>query len=173
MTTAEAGLPIPIASQLPGPMVLADLGPAPDPVGITAWINSQPRTIASLRGQVVLVHFWTFGCINCRNVQPYVKAWYEHYHAAGLEILSVHTPELSFERDIDNVKQAVVDEGVVYPVAFDPQFATWNKYANSYWPAFYYLDKRGHIRFTWAGEGGYADQEQVIRQLLAEDAPAT
>ena len=147
---------------------LSDLGPAPELRGITAWINSEPISVASLRGKVVLVHFWTFGCINCRNVQPYVEAWYDKYHDAGFEIIGVHTPELSFERDLDNVRAAVVDQGVKFPVAFDPSFSTWQAFSNRYWPAFYYIDRAGEIRYVHAGEGSYEEQEAVIRELLAE-----
>ncbi len=161
------GLPAPLASDLPGRVPLDDLGPAAEFTGITAWINSAPLTLASLRGKVVLVHFWTFGCINCIHVQPYVKAWYDRYAAAGLVVVGVHTPELSFERDLGNVRNAVAADGVTFPVAFDPAFATWNAYANQYWPAFYFVDKAGRIRHVHAGEGDYATSEQVIRELLA------
>ncbi len=163
-------LPTPVASSLPGSVGLQDLGPAPELTGITDWINSDPLTLASLRGKVVLVQFWTFACINCIHVQPYVKAWYDRYAADGFVVIGVHTPELSFEREIANVRRAVADDGVRFPVAFDPAYATWNAYHNSYWPAFYFLDKQGHIRHTHWGEGDYAGSEQVIRQLLA--APA-
>ena len=161
----------PNAVPQPSDVALADYGPAPEVTGITAWINSEPLTISALRGRVVLVHFWTFGCINCRNVQPYVKAWYDRYAAAGFEVIGVHTPELSFEKDIANVRQAVIDEGVKFPVAFDPDYRTWNAYANSYWPASYFVDRSGRIRHVQFGEGSYAEQEQVIRELLAEPAP--
>jgi len=136
--------------------------------GITAWINSAPLTMASLKGKVVLVHFWTFDCINCLHVQPYVKAWYTQYASAGLVVIGVHTPELSFERDLANVRQAVAQDGVAFPVAFDPAYATWNAYHNEYWPAFYFVDRNGHIRHEHFGEGDYAGSEQVIRELLAE-----
>ena len=159
------------ATSRPADVALADYGPAPEVAGITAWLNSQPLTISGLRGRVVLVHFWTFGCINCRNVQPYVKAWYDRYAAAGFDVIGVHTPELSFEKDLANVRQAVVDQGVKFPVAFDPDFRTWNAYANSYWPASYFIDRSGRIRYVHVGEGGYAEQEQVIRELLAEPVP--
>ena len=150
---------------------LEDLGPAPELTGITAWINSQPTTLASLRGQVVLIHFWTFGCINCIHVQPYVKAWSDRYAADGFVVLGVHTPELSFERDLDNVRAAVAKADVRFPVAFDPAYATWNAYRNSYWPAFYFVDKAGRIRHVHFGEGDYDGSEAVIRELLAEPAP--
>lgn len=147
---------------------LPDLGIAPELRGITDWINSEPLTLKQLRGSVVLVHFWTFGCINCQNVQPYVKAWYERYRGQGFTVIGVHTPELSFEREIANVRDAVARKGVTFPVAFDPQFATWNAYRNSYWPAFYFLDKNGHLRNVRFGEGEYDRSERVIRELLAE-----
>jgi cytochrome c biogenesis protein CcdA/thiol-disulfide isomerase/thioredoxin len=151
---------------------LEDLGSAPELSGITAWINSPPTTIASLRGKVVLVHFWTFGCINCIHVQPYVKAWFDRYADAGFVVLGVHTPELSFERDIANVRDAVAKADVRFPVAFDPAYATWNAYRNSYWPAFYFVDKAGQIRHVHFGEGDYDGSEAVIRELLAEPGPA-
>ncbi len=150
---------------------LEDLGPAPELTGITTWINSPPTTLAELRGKVVLVHFWTFGCINCIHVQPYVKAWFDRYAAEGFVVLGVHTPELSFERDVDNVRHAVAEAGIRFPVAFDPDFATWNAYRNSYWPAFYFVDKAGRIRHVHFGEGDYDGSESVIRELLAEPGP--
>lgn len=165
----SADLPAPISSSLPANVPLDDLGPAPELVGITAWINSLPLTMASLRGKVVLVHFWTFDCINCRDVQPYVKAWYARYAAAGFVVVGVHTPELSFERDLDNVRTAVAQDGVTFPVAFDPAFATWSAYANKYWPAFYFVDRSGEIRHLHYGEGDYAGSEQVIRELLSQN----
>ncbi|HLQ48574.1 MAG TPA: cytochrome c biogenesis protein CcdA [Candidatus Dormibacteraeota bacterium] len=150
---------------------LEDLGPAPELTGITTWINSEPTSLAALRGKVVLVHFWTFGCINCIHVQPYVKAWYDRYAADGFVVLGVHTPELSFERDIANVRDAVAKADVRFPVAFDPGYATWKAYRNSYWPAFYFVDKAGRIRHVHFGEGDYDGSEAVIRELLAEPAP--
>jgi thiol-disulfide isomerase/thioredoxin len=151
---------------------LENLGPAPELTGITAWINSPPTTLAALRGKVVLVHFWTFGCINCIHVQPYVKAWFDRYAADGFTVLGVHTPELSYERDIDNVRGAVAKADVRFPVAFDPEFATWNAYRNSYWPAFFFVDRAGQIRHVHFGEGDYDGSEAVIRELLAEPPPA-
>ncbi len=164
-TTADA----PAASSGdPGLVVpLEDLGPAPELTGITSWINSQPLTMASLRGKVVLVHFWTFACINCIHVQPYVKAWYEAFKDDGFVVVGVHTPELSFERDLANVRQAVADDGVTFPVAFDPQYATWHAYQNRFWPAFWFVDRDGNIRHVHYGEGDYAASEAVIRELLA------
>lgn len=147
---------------------LPDLGQAPELTGITDWINTEPTTLAELRGRVVLVHFWTFGCINCVHVQPHVQAWHERYADRGLVILGVHTPELAFERDIANVRAAVGRAGITFPVALDPAFATWEAYENRYWPAFYFVDKAGRVRHTHFGEGDYAGSERVIEALLAE-----
>lgn len=163
-------LPVPVASSLPSNVALEDLGPAPELTGIQAWINSDPLTIASLRGKVVLVEFWTFACINCIHVQPYVKAWYDRYASAGLVVIGVHTPELSFERELDNVRDAVTKADVRFPIAVDPAFATWNAYRNSYWPAFFFIGRDGRIRHTHFGEGDYDGSEQVIRELLASPA---
>jgi len=171
--TGEAGnlpaLPAPVGTSLPSEVALEDLGPAPEFTGIDAWINTDPLTMGSLRGKVVLVEFWTFGCINCIHVQPYVKAWYDRYASAGLVVVGVHTPELSFERDLANVQDAVASADIRFPVAVDPSFATWNAYRNGYWPAFYFIDRAGRIRHTRIGEGDYEGSEQVIRELLAED----
>ncbi len=157
------------ASNGPGLVVpLEDLGPAPEFKGITAWINSDPLKMASLRGKVVLVHFWTFACINCIHVQPYVKAWYDEYRDDGFVVVGIHTPELSFERDLDNVRQAVADDGVTFPVGFDPRFDTWHAYQNRFWPGFWFVDREGIIRHVHYGEGDYAASEAVIRELLAE-----
>jgi thiol-disulfide isomerase/thioredoxin len=167
-SAAPHDLPPPVAAALPGSVALDDLGTAPEVRDITAWINSEPLSLASLRGKVVLVHFWTFGCINCIHVQPYVKAWYERYEASGFVVLGVHTPELSFERDIDNVRKAVADAAVRFPVAFDPSYGTWQAYGNHFWPAFYFVDRAGKIRHVHYGEGDYEGSEQVIRQLLVD-----
>ncbi len=160
-------LPTPIASSLPSNVALENLGQAPEFTGITAWINSDPLTMASLRGKVVLVEFWTFGCINCIHVAPYVKAWEARYADVGLVVVGVHTPELPFEREIANVRDAVVKAEIRYPVAFDPTFDTWHAFRNRYWPAFFFIDKSGQIRHVHYGEGDYDGSEQVIRQLLA------
>ena len=160
-------LPAPIAASLPSSVALENLGTAPEFTGITAWINSEPLKLAELRGKVVLVEFWTFGCINCIHVAPYVKAWEARYADAGLVVVGVHTPELPFEREIDNVRDAVMKAEIRYPVAFDPTFDTWHAFRNRYWPAFFFIDKSGQIRHVHYGEGDYDGSEQVIRQLLA------
>ncbi len=165
-TDGTANLPTPVAESLPSNVALEDLGAAPEFTGITAWINSAPLTIASLRGRVVLVEFWTFGCINCIHVAPYVRAWEARYADAGLVVVGVHTPELSFEREISNVRDAVANAEIRYPVAFDPTYDTWHAFKNRYWPAFFFIDKSGQIRHVHYGEGDYDGSEQVIRQLL-------
>jgi thiol-disulfide isomerase/thioredoxin len=135
-----------------------------------AWINSEPQTLNSLQGKVVLVEFWTFGCFNCRNVEPQVKQWHQQYADLGLVVIGVHSPEFSYEKDLDAVKRYVRDHGIRYAVAVDNDFANWNRFGNRYWPAMYLIDKRGVIRYVRVGEGGYDQTEQLIRALLEEGA---
>jgi thiol-disulfide isomerase/thioredoxin len=142
--------------------------PAAELVGLQNWVNSNPQTIAGLKGKVVIVNFWTFGCINCQNTIPHVKEYYEKFHDKGLEIIAVHTPEFGSERDANNVKKAVEREGIVYPVAQDNDSKTWGAYHNRFWPAFFFIDKKGMVRHTHFGEGRYAQNMQVIQQLLNE-----
>jgi cytochrome c biogenesis protein CcdA/thiol-disulfide isomerase/thioredoxin len=151
---------------------LDDFGPAPELAGLTDWINSGPLTLAALRGKVVVLDFWTYSCINCLRTLPYLKAWDAAYRKDGLVVLGVHSPEFSFERVPGNVRTAVGDLGLRYPVALDNQLATWKAFSNQYWPAKYFLDRRGHLRFVHFGEGEYERSEQVIRTLLAEGGPA-
>jgi thiol-disulfide isomerase/thioredoxin len=141
--------------------------PAPE-ITTQIWLNSEPKRLADLKGKVVLVEFWTFGCFNCRNVEPYVKAWHKKYAGQGLVIIGVHAPEFSFERDVENVKRHLRENDIQYAVPIDNDFATWNRYGNRYWPAMYLIDKQGIIRYTRIGEGGYARTEQQIQTLLAE-----
>ncbi len=148
--------------------VLADYGPAPEFEGIQAWINSQPLTMASLRGKVVVLDFWTYSCINCLRTLPHVKAWYDAYRKDGLVVVGVHTPEFAFEREPDNVERAVRDHAIDYPVALDPDFGTWQAWDNQYWPAKYFVDRQGRIRYAHFGEGDYEESEEIIRELLAE-----
>ncbi|MEN7530047.1 cytochrome c biogenesis protein DipZ [Cupriavidus sp. DL-D2] len=136
--------------------------------GAVAWINSPPLTAAELRGKVVLVDFWTYSCINCLRTLPYVKAWADKYRDQGLVVIGVHAPEFAFERNLDNVRKAVKDLGITYPVAVDNNYAIWRAFNNNYWPAHYFIDTQGRIRFHHFGEGEYAKSEQVIRALLAE-----
>ncbi|RYX79248.1 cytochrome c biogenesis protein DipZ [bacterium] len=141
---------------------------APEIAGIKDWINSDPQTIEGLKGKVVLIDFWTYSCINCIRTQPYLKSWYETYKDSGLEIIGVHAPEFSFEKNKVNVEDAAKKAGLTYPIALDNDFTTWNAYKNQYWPASYLIDKDGNVRRVHAGEGGYKETEQAIRQLLAE-----
>jgi cytochrome c biogenesis protein CcdA/thiol-disulfide isomerase/thioredoxin len=147
---------------------LEDYGPAPDFQEISLWLNSEPLTLASLRGKVVVVDFWTYSCVNCLRTLPHVRGWYEQYRDDGLVIVGVHTPEFAFEREADNVRSAVADLGIDYPVALDNEFGTWNAWLNRYWPAKYFIDRRGHVRYAHFGEGAYEESEHVIRTLLGE-----
>lgn len=147
---------------------LKNYGLAPALTGITGWINHKPTTLAELRGKVVLVKFWTYTCINCIRTLPYVQAWYDRYHNQGFEIIAVHTPEFEFEKVPVNVEKAVKDFKITYPVALDPDYATWRAYENRFWPAKYFIDAKGDIRHIHFGEGEYEKSEQVIQQLLRE-----
>jgi len=140
----------------------------PDLSGATAWINSPPLTLASLHGKVVLVDFWTYSCINCLRTLPYIKAWNEKYKDSGLVIIGVHTPEFPFEKDEANVRKAVKDLGVTYPVPMDNNYKIWRSFNNEYWPADYFIDATGTVRFHHFGEGGYDEAEKWIRTLLEE-----
>jgi cytochrome c biogenesis protein CcdA/thiol-disulfide isomerase/thioredoxin len=157
-----------------GELVLPALGTLPTLDGLGPWFNSAPLTNRQLRGKVVLIDFWTYSCINCLRALPYVKAWDEKYRKDGLVIIGVHAPEFAFEREPANVAKAVSDLGVRYPVALDNQYRLWNALHNQYWPAHYFVDAAGRIRYFHHGEGEYAMSERVIRQLLAEagHAPA-
>ena len=148
---------------------LADYGRAPDFAHISAWLNTRPLSLASLRGKVVLVDFWTYSCINCLRTLPHLEAWDRAYRKDGLVIVGVHTPEFAFEHSLSNVREAARRLGVRYPVALDNDYATWNAYSNQYWPAEYLVDRRGHVRHYHFGEGEYDRTEQLIRQLLAPE----
>jgi thiol-disulfide isomerase/thioredoxin len=141
---------------------------APEFKGIEKWLNSEPLSMSSLRGKVVLVDFWTYTCINCIRTLPYVKTWNEKYKDQGLVVVGVHTPEYSFERFTPNVQDAIKRFGITYPVAQDNKYATWEAYRNVYWPAFYLVDKRGNIIYTHFGEGRYKETEAAIQQALAQ-----
>jgi thiol-disulfide isomerase/thioredoxin len=147
---------------------LADEGQMPALSGATEWLNSPPLTIAGLRGKVVLVDFWTYTCINWLRTNPYVQAWAGKYRDKGLVVIGVHSPEFEFERSTQNVRQAVTDLRVSYPVAIDSDHAIWRAFSNSYWPALYFVDSRGRIRSHQFGEGDYDRAEKIIQQLLAE-----
>jgi thiol-disulfide isomerase/thioredoxin len=139
---------------------------APNFVGIKAWLNSTPLNIADLRGKVVLVDFWTYGCYNCVNTLPHVTRLYHTYKDKGLIVIGVHTPEFPFEKSTNNVQAAIKRHGIEYPVAQDNEYATWNAYHNQYWPAQYIVDQNGKIVFAHAGEGQYQEIEQTIQKLL-------
>ena len=154
-----------------GRIDLPVLGEAPEFVGNEHWFNTpgdRPLTLRGLRGRVVLVDFWTYSCINCIRTLPYLKAWDERYRKDGLTIVGVHSPEFPFERDPGNVEEAIERNDIRYPVAQDNELQTWNAYQNAYWPAEYFIDAQGRVRYTHFGEGEYGEKEQVIRELLAE-----
>ncbi len=139
---------------------------APAIGGIDAWINSQPLQLSELKGHVVLIDFWTYSCINCMRTLPYLNDWYAKYHDKGLIIIGVHTPEFDFEKNYNNVKNAVERDGIKYPVALDSMFVTWQNFNNQYWPAHYLIDKNGNVVYTHFGEGDYDATENNIRYLL-------
>jgi thiol-disulfide isomerase/thioredoxin len=143
---------------------------APNFVGIDHWLNSAPLTITDLRGKVVLVDFWTYGCYNCVNTLPRVTRLYDVYRDRGFVVVGVHTPEFPFERSTSNVEAALKRHGIHYPVAQDNEFATWNAYRNQYWPAQYIVDQNGKIVFEHAGEGQYDEMERVVKRLLGRSS---
>ncbi|WGY73327.1 cytochrome c biogenesis protein DipZ [Burkholderia cepacia] len=150
------------------PSTLPVEGTLPSLDGAVQWLNSPPLTAAGLRGKVVLVDFWTYSCINCLRTLPYTTAWARKYAPYGLVVIGVHAPEFAFERDIGNVKKAVHDLGIDFPVAIDNRFAIWRAFNNEYWPAHYFVDAQGRVRRHHFGEGEYAESERAIQSLLAE-----
>jgi thiol-disulfide isomerase/thioredoxin len=155
-----------------GPAPLSDEGHLPGFDGATGWLNSPPLTSEGLRGNVVLVDFWTYTCINWLRTLGYVRAWAETYRDHGLVVIGVHTPEFPFERDEDNVREAAKDMKVEYPIALDSDYAVWRAFGNHYWPAVYTADADGRIRHHHFGEGAYMECERVIQQLLRESGRA-
>jgi thiol-disulfide isomerase/thioredoxin len=151
-----------------GELVLPVEGTLPALDGIGPWFNSVPLTREQLKGKVVVIDFWTYSCINCLRSLPYLKAWDAKYRKDGLVIIGVHAPEFAFEREPANVAKAIQDLGIRYPVALDNNYVLWHALDNQYWPAHYFVDAQGRIRFHHFGEGEYAMSERVIRQLLAE-----
>ena len=143
-------------------------GSLPSLAGATEWLNSPPLTPAGLRGSVVLVDFWTYTCINWLRTLPYLRAWADKYRDHGLVVLGVHTPEFDVEHDLDNVRRAVKDLGVDYPVVVDNDYAIWTAFDNHYWPALYFVDAQGQIRHHRFGEGDYEMSEMILQQLLTE-----
>ncbi|MGB8650111.1 MAG: redoxin family protein [Mycobacteriales bacterium] len=163
-TDRSSVVPVARASLLPA----ATAPQSPELAGITHFDNTAPLTLRSLRGRVVLVDFWTYTCINCRRTFPFLRALSKHYEQTGLTVLGVHSPEFAFERNHDNVARAIRELGVTWPVAEDPQMATWQAFSNEYWPADYLVDRTGRVRFFHAGEGGDTEVEDAVRALLAE-----
>ena len=156
MMAAKAGGQLPLEGEFPSLS------------GATGWLNSAPLTREGLRGKVVLIDFWTYSCINCLRTLPYLTAWYEKYKDHGLVIIGVHAPEFAFEKDPANVRRAVAQLGVAYPVALDNDFAIWQGFNNQYWPAHYFIDATGQIRAHHFGEGDYRESERIIRELLTD-----
>lgn len=142
-------------------------GQAPS-ISTETWLNSKGLTLSDLKGKVVMVEFWTFGCYNCKNVEPYIKQWYKRYQQQGFEIVAVHSPEFAHERDINNVRNYVNENNIRYPVAIDNDFAIWKRYKNRYWPVMILIDKQGRLRYRQIGEGAYTRTEKMIQKLLAE-----
>ena len=151
-----------------GELILPVEGTLPPLDGLGPWFNSAPLDLKQLRGKVVLIDFWTYSCINCLRSIPYVKAWDQTYRKDGLVVIGVHAPEFAFERDPANVARAVKDLAITYPVALDNRYRLWSALRNNYWPAHYFVDAKGRVRYHHFGEGNYAMSERVIRQLLAE-----
>ena len=148
---------------------LPDLGLAPELTNNT-WLNvDAPLRLADLRGKVVIIEMWTFGCINCQHVIPSLKDWHNKYKDQGLVIIGNHFPEFSYESDLQNLKKAIAEEGIEYAVAQDNNGDTWRSYRNQYWPTLYLIDKQGHIRYVHIGEGRYKETEENIKALLAEN----
>ena len=180
--TAVPAAPTPEPTQTPAPEPTAPPSPeptsepaaaypaAPDLQGTGGWINSEPFTLAGMQddGNVVLIDFWTYTCINCIRTLPYLKAWDDKYADKGLVILGVHTPEFEFEKDYDNVAEAVEKFGLEYPIVQDNDFGTWRAFENRYWPAKYLIDTDGRIRYFHFGEGAYDETELKIREVLTE-----
>ena len=170
LTASAANSPAAVAAGL-SPDTLHNYGKAPNFVGISKWINtpgSRPLSLSALHGKVVLIDFWTYSCVNCIRTLPYLKAWYARYHRDGLVIVGVHTPEFAFEHVISNVERAVREHGIHYPVAVDNNYATWDAWANQYWPADYLVDRSGDVREVHFGEGSYGQTQDDIRLLLGE-----
>ena len=132
------------------------------------WINSEPLRVKDLRGRVVLIDFWTFGCFNCRNTIPFIRSWHDRYREKGLTIIGVHSPEFEDEKNVENLRRQVSSLGINYPVVTDNDYQTWKAYNVEAWPTIFLLDKRGRIRWMHVGEGNYDDAERQIQKLLSE-----
>ncbi len=154
------------------PSTLGNCGPARDLVGIQQWLNTDaPLSLTDLRGSVVLLDFWTFGCINCQRTQPYLNEWHSTYGDRGLRVVGIHSPEFDHERDVSNVRNALLEAGIRYPVALDNDFRTWREWSQRFWPARYLIDRRGTVRLVHYGEGAYEETENAIQAMLAQPSP--
>lgn len=151
-------------------LVTETKAPAAPEISGGQWINSEPLTLQSLRGRVVLIEFWTFACYNCRNTLPTIKKWDTQYRKQGLTIIGVHTPELDIERNIESLRREIAALGIEYPVVTDNDYSTWKAYKVEAWPTLFVLDKQGRVRWTHVGEGAYNETEQVIKHLLAGES---
>jgi thiol-disulfide isomerase/thioredoxin len=170
LATGQLGMSASVQAQSgrTGPFGLFGDREMPSLAGATGWLNTAPLAPADLRGKVVLVQFWTYTCINWLRAHPYVRAWAEKYKAQGLVVLGVHTPEFPFEKDVENIRRAVQDMRIDYPIAIDSDYGIWRAFRNQYWPAFYFVDSQGRIRHHQFGEGEYGQSEKVLQTLLAE-----
>ncbi len=144
----------------------SDTKALPEFDGISQWLNSAPLRTQDLKGKVVLIHIWTFACINCQRTIPYVVRWHEQFASKGLQVVGVHTPEFGYERDVNNVKRALKEHKITYPVPIDNDYKTWKAYNNEYWPHLFLADRQGFLQYDHVGEGAYDKTEQKIRQLL-------
>ena len=170
-TQPPADTPTPEPTQPAASLLPSGSGPdrrAPELAGLDGWLNSEPFTLEDKRGQIVLIDFWTYTCVNCVRTLPYIKEWHDKYADKGLVILGVHAPEFEFEKIPENVAMARDDHGLEYPIAQDNDMQTWRAFENQYWPAKYLIDKDGAIRYTHFGEGAYVETEEQIRDLLSE-----
>ncbi|MBP9686814.1 MAG: cytochrome c biogenesis protein DipZ [Candidatus Doudnabacteria bacterium] len=169
-TNLETKIKDSLEQQSPTPTPSGATLSAPNFTGIATWLNTEkPVSIADLKGKVVLVDFWTYSCINCVRTLPYITQWYDTYKDKGLVVIGVHTPEFAFEKNTDNVRRALAQHGITYPVALDNSYGTWQAYQNQYWPAKYLVDQSGNIVYTHFGEGAYTETENKIRGLLGMD----
>ncbi len=150
-----------LTAKLPGRQI-------PEIQGIETWLNSAPIKLSEQQGKVILLQFWTFGCINCQRTLPSIIKWHKDYASQGLLVVSIHSPELVFERSVNNVKKTVQQRGITYAVAIDSNFTTWKAFDNQYWPHLFLADRQGILRYDHIGEGAYEQTEQKIRELLKE-----
>lgn len=155
----------PAANTLPE-IAVAGRNTMPEFQGISHWFNSDPLTVSQLKGKVVLLQFWTFGCINCIRTLPYVVKWNQKYAAKGLQVVGVHTPEFGYERELNNIQQALKKHNITYSVPVDNDFKTWRAYQNEYWPHLFLADRNGILRYDHIGEGAYDTTETMIQRLL-------